>query len=57
MCVNVPLEKGFIRTMSGIERLDVSEDPSSSGNEKESFDDSMDSRERVSVVAFEIPGE
>lgn len=56
MCVDVPLEKGFIWTMSGIERLEVSEDPSSSGNEGESFDDSMDSRERVSAVAFEIPG-
>jgi hypothetical protein len=57
MCVNVPLEKGFIRTMSGIWRLDVSESPSSDGNEKESLADSMESRERESAIVFEIPGE
>ena len=55
--MNVPLEKGFIRTMSGIWRLDVSESPSSDGNEKESLADSMESRERESAIVFEIPGE
>ena len=55
--MNVPLGKGFIRTMSGTERLAVSESPSSDCDEKDSRDDSVGSRERVSAVVFETPGE